>query len=63
MDALLFRFGPHPHLAIVFVLNMDDVRSAADRTILDILLSIAHRQFYGDHDILAASIADVAGFV
>ena len=35
----LFPFGPHSHIAALLDFNMDDVRSAADRTILDVLLA------------------------
>ena len=60
---LLFRLGPHSHVAALLDFNVDYIRSAADRTILDVLLAFPRRQVQGDHDLLAASIADVAGLL
>ena len=42
---------------------MDDASPAADGAILDILLARPRRRINRDHDLLTASIADVAGFV
>ena len=41
--SFLFRLGPNSHFAALFDLNMDDVRSAADRTIFDVLLAFTSR--------------------
>src|SRR5262249_51967544 len=42
---------------------MDEVRTAADRAILDVLLFCPRRQVDGQDDLLAAGVADVAGLV
>ena len=60
---MLFSFRPHPHIASCFDYDAKHIRSAADRAILDVLLCAARRQIERDHDLLAAGIADVAGFV
>src|SRR5947209_59682 len=50
---------------MAFVINLDvyDVRAAADRAILDVLLARPRRQVDGHDDLLAAGVADVAGLV
>ena len=60
---ILFSLSPHPHIPILFDYDVNHIRSAADRAILDVLLRAARRQIKPDHDLLAAGIADVAGFV
>src|SRR6516162_4296746 len=60
---MLLPLRPHPHVAILFNLDVDDVRAAADRAILDVLLARPCRQVDGHHDLLAAAIAGVAGLV
>jgi hypothetical protein len=40
---------------------MEQVRSTADRTALDVFLSFARRQVHQNHDFLATSIAGEAG--
>src|SRR6516162_405225 len=60
---ILLPFRPHPHVAILFNLDVDDVRAAADGAILDVLLARPCRQVDGHDDLLAAGIAGVAGLV
>src|SRR5438477_4166158 len=60
---MLLPFRPHPHVAVLVNLDVDDVRAAADRAILDVLLARPCRQVDGHDDLLAAGIAGVAGFV
>src|SRR5262245_45695925 len=60
---MLLPFRPDPHVAILFNLDVDDVRTAADGAILDVLLARPCRQVDGHHDLLAAGIAEVAGLV
>src|SRR5262245_32606211 len=59
----LLPFRPHPHVAVVIHLDVDDVRATADRAILDVLLLRPRRQVDGYDDLLAAGVADVAGLV
>ena len=54
---------PHPHNSVPVDLDVDDVRTAADRAILDVLLLRPRRQVKRDHDLLATSIADVGGLL
>src|SRR6516165_1827843 len=60
---MLLSFRPHPYVAILFNLDVDDVRAAADGAILDVLLARPCRKVDGHHDLLAAGIACVAGLV
>src|SRR6516165_11986089 len=60
---MLLPFSPYPHITVLFNLDVDDVRAAADRAILDVLLARPCRQVDGHDDLLAAGIAGVAGLV
>jgi hypothetical protein len=60
---LLLRFGPNSHVTALVNLHMDNIRAAANRTILDILLAFASRQVHRNHDLLATGITDVAGLL
>ena len=61
LQPILFRFGPNSHVATLIDLNMDEIRAAADRTILDVLLAFTSRQVHRNHDLLATGIAYVGG--
>ena len=61
-DALL-PLRPHADVAVLVNSDVNDVRAAADRTILDIFLARPCREVDGHHDLLSAGIADVAGLV
>src|SRR5262249_25075391 len=56
-------FRPHPHVAVLLNLDVDDVRAAADGAILDVLLARPCPQAEGHDDPLAAGIAGVAALV
>src|SRR5262245_31619203 len=60
---ILLPLRPHPHVAVLFNLDVDDVRAATDGAILDVLLARPCRQVNGHDDLLAAGIAGVAGLV
>src|SRR5437868_5824256 len=60
---MLLPFRPCPPVAVLVNLDVDHVRAAAYRAVLDVLLARPRRQVDGDHDLLAAGIALVAGLV
>src|SRR5690349_13940142 len=60
---MLLPSRPDPHVAVLIHLDVNDVRPAADRAILNVLLACAGRQVDGHHDLLPAGIAVVAGLV
>jgi hypothetical protein len=57
---MLFPFRPHPHVAILFNLDVDHVRAATNRAILNVLLLCSGRQVDRKDDLFAAGIADIA---
>src|SRR5439155_19849502 len=61
--SILLPFRPHPHVAVLVNLDVDHVRAAAYRAVLDVLLARPRRQVDGHHDLLPAGIALVAGLV
>src|SRR5438067_13891052 len=60
---ILLPFRPYPHVSILDNLDVNDVRAAADRTILNVRLARSCRQVDGYYDLLPAGIAVVAGFI
>ena len=60
---VLLPLRPHPHVPVVINLDVNDIRAAADRAILDVFLAGSRCQVDGHDDLLAAGITDVAGFV
>ena len=54
---------PHSDITIIVNLDVDDIRTAAHRTIFDVLLARSRRHVDGHDDLFAARIADVSGFV
>ena len=60
---LLLSLRPGPRTALVVGFNADHIRPAADRAILDVLLLLAGREVDRHDDLLAAPVAEVAGFV
>ena len=44
----VLRCGPNSHVTTLVDLNVDYIRAAADRTILDVLLVFARRQVHGE---------------
>src|SRR6516162_10004233 len=60
---MLLPLCPPPHVAVLFKLDVDDVRAAADGAILDVLLARPCRKVDGHDDLLAAGIAGVAGLI
>src|SRR5262249_48853998 len=60
---MLLPLRPHPRVAVLVNLDVNDVRAAADGTILDVLLARPCRKVDGHDDLLAAGIAGVAGLV
>src|SRR5438552_1596639 len=60
--SILLLLGPHPHVAVLD-LDVDEVRTTADRAILDIFLARPCRQVNGHDDLLAAGVANVARLI
>ncbi len=58
----LLGFGPDANF-FVEEFNMNHVRAAADGAVFDEVLMVPRRGIDGDHNLFAAGIADVAGFV
>lgn len=61
--AVLLSFGPNANPAVLVDFDMYNVRPAANRAVLDVLLRGAGRQVDRHHDFLTAGVADVAAFV
>jgi hypothetical protein len=57
------QFGPSGGLAVGVNLDANEIRTAADRTILDVFLFIALRNIDGNYDLLTASSTGVSRFV
>ena len=62
LKPILFGFGPNASVVVV-ELDVDDVGIAADWTVFDVLLVTARRWIERDHNLFAATVADVTGFV
>ena len=60
---ILLQFSPHSGISILVEFDVDQIGSAADWTILNILLTGTLRYIKWSDDLLAAGFADVAGFV
>lgn len=60
---ILFAGSPYSHIAVFVDLHMNDMRMAANRAVLDVLLSCPRRQIDRHHDLLTAGFADVTTFV
>ena len=58
-----FGLGPRANFSVLVNLDMDHIRSAADRTVFYVFLTLARGEIDGDDDLFAAGIAHVAGFV
>jgi hypothetical protein len=59
----LFQFRPSRYFAVVLYLDSNHICAAANGAVFDILLPIALRGIDGNDDFLAASTANVTGFV
>lgn len=55
--------GPHAHVTILADLDVNHVRAATDRAILDVFLLGAGRKIDRQDNLLAARFADVSGIV
>ena len=60
---ILFQFSPHSGVSIFVEFDVDQIGSAANWTVLDILLARALGYVEGNDDLFAAGITGVAGFV
>ena len=58
----LFALCPDPHIAVLN-LDVDDIRAAANRAILDVLLAQPCRQVNRHHDLFATRFAQIAGLI
>ena len=59
----LFVLAPDLHSSNVIELDVQDVRMAANGAVFDVLLRVSGRGIDRNHNLLAAGIAHVRGFV
>jgi hypothetical protein len=60
---VLLPFCPYPHFAGALDLHVNEVWSATDRAVLDVLLARSRRQIDRDDNLLATRFAVVFGFL